>query len=405
MRSWVLALGVSGAALFAGGVSAAQEMPEVGREREWRFGARVDAAYDNNISRSTRALAVLRGVEQEDYLLTPSLTAAVVQPVGRQAIFLNADAGYTFYRRNPQLDKRRAAISGGVSSTLGPCQQLTYASYNAAQSDLANLDLASSENLRQTKGVAASLQCSRPSGLGASLFLQRLDSKNSNITLRESDATTETGSLTLIYDQPSLGNFALAFNYVDTEFPNRILPGRPIGDGVFMQSYTAGYKRELGRRSSISGSAGVTHVKREFAPPGVDLSFTSTAYQLDLLYGLGERIDLEFHAARSVTPSQQVGKTFDKRTVGEAVVRYKLGPRLALTAGYARQEIDSNADTASALVVITNARIDSAYGAVEYAPNQRMTFRLNVRHDERDANLPQFNYSAVRVGLTAQANF
>ncbi|MDZ4375386.1 MAG: hypothetical protein U1C74_28745 [Phenylobacterium sp.] len=380
-------------------------MPDIGREREWRFGARVDAAYDTNISRSTRALSVLRGIEQEDYLLTPSLTAVVVQPIGRQAVFLNADAGYTFYRRNSQLDKRRAAISGGVSSTLGPCQQVTYAGYDASQSDLANLDQASSVNLRQTTSIAAGLQCSRPGGLGGSLFVQRADKKNSNVTLKESDATTETASATVMYEQPTLGGLVLAFNYSGTEFPNRINPGRPVGDGLFVQSYTLGYNRAFGRRGTVSASAGVNHVKREFAPPGVDQSFNSTAYQLDVLYGLGERIDLELHAAQSVTPSQQVGKSFDKRTSGEAVIRYRLGPRISVTAGYARQDIDSNADTASALVTITSAQIDSVYGAVEYTPNDRMTFRLNVRHDERDANLPQFNYSAMRIGLSAQANF
>lgn len=406
MRLQALALGVFiGAGACVPAVAFAQTMPAIGAKREWTVGARVAGYYDNNVPRSNKDFPQRRPLSREDFVVTPSLTVAVVQPFGRQSLFLNGDAGYTFYRRNSELDRRRATMTGGVASILGPCRQITYGTYDAGQSDLNQLDATTSSNLRETVTVSAGLQCARPLGPGASIMVQRADTKNSARVLRESDATTESAFASISYSRPSLGTFNVGAAYTNTEFPNRINPGRPVGDGFFSQVYNVGYSRAFSSRLSVNGSVGISHVKREFAPPGVSQTFNSTAYNADIVYGLGQRIDFEVRASRAVSPSQQVGKAYDLRTSAEALVRFDPSSRLSFSTGYSWQEVDSNVDTAAALLVVTNSKVDAIFGSVTFKPNNILSLTLDARYEEREANLPEFTYSATRVGVRAQANF
>ena len=104
-------------------------------------------------------------------------------------------------------------------------------------------------------------------------------------------------------------------------------------------------------------------------------------------------------------PSQQVGKTFDRNTDLQGSITYNLGSRFVLNAGYDRKDLKSNGDTASNLIVVTNSRTNAAFGAVSYKANRRASLVLDLRHEDRKANLPSFNYTATRVGLTAAYSF
>lgn len=407
MRFQALALGafVGLGLCTPNSASAQMAMPTVEPTRDWKVGVRADGYYDTNIARSSKGQATAQGLKRSDYVFTPAVTVALVQPFGRQSVFLNGEAGYTFYKNNSELNRRRAKMQGGVASILGPCRQVTFGGYDAAQSDLANLDATTTQNLRQTKSIALGLSCARPVGPGVQMMVQRADTKNSTDRIKESDATTETAMLGISYGRPSLGTISLGANYSSTEYPNRIIPGRPVGDGFFVQSYQLSYQRNFGSRLTMSAGGGVSHVKREFAPPGVDQSFNSATYSLDVVYGFGERIDLEVRAAQAVTPSQQVGKSYDKRTSADGTIRYKAGNRLSFAAGYSWQDINSNVDTASQLLVVTSAQVDAVFATADFKPNETMSLGLEVRHEQRDANLPQFNYTATRLGVRAQASF
>lgn len=406
MRLQALAVGaLGGFAGLAAGAAHAQAVPEIGTEREWSVGASGEVYYDTNTSRTQDEFAVIRGIKQEDYIFTPAVTASIMQPFGRQAVFLKGNVGYTFHRYNPNLDRRRINVTGGVGGAFGPCRPAVYGTYDANQSDLADLDLGTTENLRETTTVAVALACAPSAGLGGSLQVQRADSKNSADSVKNSDATTKTATVSVGYTQPTIGTVSLGASYTDTEYPNRIIPGRPVGDGFFTQAYFLSYSRQFGSKLSLGANVGVIHLKREFAPPGAEQSLNSTSYGLDVVYGLGRRIDLELHAARSVTPSQQVGKSYDQQTTAEGAIVYRLGTRVTLSAGYVWRDTESNTDTASSLLVVNSSRVDTVYGRIAFVPNDRMSFSLNVRHEEREANPTQFTYSGLRIGLSAQTAF
>src|SRR5690349_19494536 len=156
MRLQALARGAAiGLGTLVPALAVAQEMPAVGNKREWKVGVRAEAYYDSNIARSSSTLSNIRNLTKEDYVLLPAVTVALVQPFGRQTAFVNGDVGYAFHRNNSELDRRRAKVSGGVAGLVGPCRPIVFGGYEAAQSDLANLNVGTTKNLRQmyTTGV------------------------------------------------------------------------------------------------------------------------------------------------------------------------------------------------------------------------------------------------------------
>ncbi len=410
MRLRSIALGaLVGIGVCAAHPAAAQQtqMPviEPGK-RDLRFGVRATSAYESNVSRSSKAVAALRGLQLEDYTVSPSANVAVLQPIGPATIFLNGDGGYVFYKENTQLNSVRASVNGGVLTKLGICQQAITANYRASQNELANIDLGNVKNVQEATTVGTGVQCATTTGLGGTVFVSRTDTNNQAVTRRSSDTTLRTLSTQLQYGRPSLGTFSVSFAFAGTQFPNRITPGRPVGDGFFTQSYGVGYQRVFGTRLQVGGQAATTHVKREFAPPGVPLSFNTPTYSADVTYGFGPRINVQATATRSVVPSQQLGKTYDKMTAYALVGNYRLGSRLSFRGGVGRQEIDSNLDTSVQVgPVVTSARTNSIYGSVTYAAGKLWSVSLDVRHDERKANLPDFNYTSNRVGVSTQATF
>lgn len=406
LKAWAFAA-VTAASGFAAGAAEAQQqqMPNVSAGREFKIGARVEGAYDTNVSHSNKAVAALRGLQLSDYLATPAATVSIIQPFGRASLFLQGDAGYVFYKDNTQLNSEHTALNGGLITRFSTCTQATTAAYRAAQSELVSVDLASVTNIQRNTTIGLGLQCVRPNGLGASLFGSRSQIKNSDLTRRSSDADVDNFAAMLTYGRPALGTFSAGFNYSRTQYPNRIIPGRPVGDSFFTESYVLGYQRKFSSRMSVTGTGALTHLKREFAPGGVGQSFTSGTYSVDAIYGLGPRIKLEAIASRAYLPSQQLGKSYDKATNLAGTVAYKASPRLQFTLGATQQQLDSNVDTTIPIgAVVTNSKTKSVYAQATYSPTRRWSVSLNVRHDDRQANLPQFNYTSTRIGLTAQAN-
>jgi hypothetical protein len=408
MRFRGLALGVlvGAGVCMADAAAAQQEMPNIVPKRDLKIGVRAAVAYDDNVSRSSKAVAAIRGLKLADYTFTPAATITLVQPIGPETIFVTGDGGYVYYKENKDLNSVKAAVNGGVLTRLGICKQAFTASYRASQNELSNIDLGTAKNVQEATSIGAGLQCATPAGLGASTFVSRTETTNQASIRRESDTTLETLSLGAQYGRPSLGFLSLNFNYASTEFPNRITFGRPIGDSFFTQSYGVGYQRAFGTRLQVGAQASTTHVKREFAPPGVDTSFNTPTFAADVTYGFGPRITISANAARTVVPSQQLGKTYDKNTSYGLTGDFKAGSRLSFRGGALRQKVDSNIDSSIVLgPVVTSQRVSSVYGSVTYSPGKLWSVTLDVRHDERKANLPDFNYTSNRVGVTTQATF
>ena len=391
-----------GGAAFA---QTAPQVPNVQGARQFKFEARVAAAYDTNAARTGKALAAQRGLRQEDYKVTPTVAASIVQPVGQQALFLDGTAGYDFNAYNSQLNRKRYAVTAGATGALGICRPTFYGIYNALQSDLADLDAPVSNSLQTSTGLALSATCGQGSGFGGSATVQRIDTNNSARSLRLQDRTAETLYVSLGYSAPSLVDANAFYAYANTEFPNRINPGRPVGDGFFTESLGLRLQRRFGSRLTTGVTTSGTRVKREFVPPGTRDKFTSVTYSGDATYRAGDRLLLSIAAGREVRPSERAGKLFDIAETLEGSARYRLGSRFSVTVGHAYADITSNADTASARTVVTSARTNSTYGKFEYRRASLGSISFDVRHERRDTNLPSFNYSSTRFGVSTAVSF
>ncbi|MBX3483738.1 hypothetical protein [Phenylobacterium sp.] len=403
-----MATGAVLGAAVAGPAAAQQQlqMPVLSGERVLRFGASAEVYYDTNVSRGSDLLASQRGLQPEDTVFQPRVTATVSQPLGTQMVYLNGFAGYDFHRNNSRLDRANVQVGGGYTARVGICQPSLMGSYSGRQSDLEDADSNTVTNLIQSYGTAAGLRCGRPIGPGVQVMVGREMVKNSTSGRTASDHDSEFLNLALSYSNPTLGQASIAWGYGSNEYPNRIIPGRPVGDGFITSNYTLSYQRQLGQKITLGGSIGRTMVKREFAIAGAPLKFSTTSYAASLDYRMSERIGLRASGARSVKPSNRPGKIYDVSTHLEGAVRYALGTRYDIEVGHAWTETNSNADTAPGTrPVITNSRNNLTFGSVQYAQSDRISWEFTVQRDRRNTNLPQFNYSSTRVGLRTTVTF
>jgi hypothetical protein len=407
MRARTLAIGAILSAGVANGASAQAPgaMPAVSNKRVYHFGAQVGVTYDTNSTRGSTANAMLRGLEKADTTVTPSVTADISQPFGRQVLFLRGAAGYDFHLRNKQLDNQAHDISGGAIGLVGPCQPALQGTYQARQSDLGDADLRTTKNRQEVTGVNLGISCGLGRGPGGSVSVGRLETKNSAADLVEQDSTTENLAVALTYAVPTLVNASLVFNYGNSEFPNRIIPGRPIGDGFFQQVYGIRLDRQFGSRIQTGVTFSRTHLKREFAPPGEPLAINANTYQADMAYRLNDRINFTLAGGRSVRPSNRVGKLYDISESLQGQASYRLNSRFNVSVGHVYEDIVSNTDSASARLVVTNAITNTTYATFSISRIGPGTLQFDVRRQRRDTNLPLFDYKATRVGLIAKISY
>ena len=173
----------------------------------------------------------------------------------------------------------------------------------------------------------------------------------------------------------------------------------------FTQTLGVAVERQFGSRIKTTATVGQTTVKREFAPAGADLKFTSLTYAGTVNYRLGGRLTLDLSADRAVVPTARAGKLYDITTKGQLRAAYRLGSRYVVSLGGGVEDVKSNPDTAILRPVVSKARTNSVSASVRYAQNARTRLVLDVRYDDRNTNLPEFNYTSTRVGLTAQVGF
>lgn len=371
-------------------------------DKKLSIGLHAALERDSNVSRTSDAQAAIQGLTPADTLFTPSVTVGLLMPVGRQSVFLNGSAGYSFYEKNTSLNRERLDFTGGVNSRFGPCATTVSGAYNRGLSRIDDPTLITTvENVQSTTSALLEVSCSRASGLGVVFNASKDWTTNDLAVMKQSDYESISLMAGISYGRPALGNVTVFVNHDQTDYTKRL-----IADGYEMNSIGVTFERKLGARIEGTVTVAYASVEQSSGLPGFDgASSENTTYAASLSYRVSEKLNLQGAFDRSITPSSGIGRTYDLGTSYRISGEYALGERLALGAGYATSDLESQGVLSSPLLILTDSTTRTYYGSLRYRQSKRLSFVLNVAREERTANVPQFEYTSNRIGLTADLTF
>ena len=407
MRAGLLAVGIA-AGVAAGGPALAQMKgaPEIVAKRQMHITASLDILYDTNISHTSEAAAALRGIHPEDEVVTPYAAIDIVQPIGRNAAFLQGNAGYDFHGENHRLNRENIDLTGGGLLSTGPCKTTGYGRFASQQSDLLDTSLAVVSNQTQTATGGGQIACGKQRGLNLQLQGSHTDVVNSETRQKLADHRADDIGVSLGYANERLGQIALVYNYGQAYYPDRLNAKNTFGDSYWNQLLGITITHQFGSKLKVQATGGQSTVKRQSAPPNVPLKQTGFNYAAAVDYKLTNRLEFGLQAARQFQPSNRPGKLYDLITHTEGTAKYQFGTRITLTVGGFVEDLKANTDTApNALPTITKARRTNEYVTIRYRQSDRLSALLDVRHEDRDTDVALFNYSDTRATLTLATSF
>jgi hypothetical protein len=384
-----------------------------GGKRQINFGFLVTGVHDSNLAGgqgSTPATGPSGSkltLTPEDTTWRPSANFSVVQPLGRQSVFVRGTVGYDFHQNNPRLNSNRVDVSSGASLSSRACQTALVGDYSTRQTELIDATQLSVQNQQESTTVSLNGGCGARGGAGVQLGLQRQDVSNSVAIQKLADHSLQSVTLGLTYGRPTLGNVILAYSYSDQDYPNRINALGGVGDSYANQSIGLTFKKSFGTRLSLVAGASESIVQLKVVRAGMSKTSSNVNYNVAVTYTVNQRLDLGLNASRATKPSNQAGGLFDVVTGGGLNANYKIGSRFALGAGATYLESVSNggSPTVPVLATITNSRTNSYFASIRYNQSSKASVTLDVRQEDRTTNLPTFDYSDTRISLTTAVNF
>jgi hypothetical protein len=397
MRLWIAALAAGGSVLALAPAAQAQQTRHVNVE------VQMTEMHDNNVARSSAAVAAARGVSRSDSAFSPSLVADIFLPVSRQSVFLKGYVGYDDYAKNDLLDASRAKIDGGANLNIGLCQGIANAGYSRAQSDLQDLTLLATRNIEKTTVAGLNMTCGRSAGLAPMFGISTATSSNSSPFLIPSDYHNNTETLGLSYRRPSLGVITVFGSHSDAEYRHRLIlvGGVPTKDGYQTDSGGIRYERRLGARIGGEIELGYTKVKPDI--PAVP-DFKGTTYRGVVDFRVSSLLQTSLGFQHDVTPTIRVGSAYSENQTVFLNATYQLGSRFHLNGGVS-QGISHYKGAALGVNDLTKEDITSVYGGVRWDVGRRVAFGSTFKHDNRNTNITGFDYSDTQVTVSAIGKF
>lgn len=381
---------------------AALTTPALAQEtRSVRFGVQATVIHDSNVARSDAATAAIRGIQREDTIFSPAVTADVLLPLSRQSLFLRGSAGYDFHDKNTQLDSENLDLEGGINLRFGPCEGQLAAAFHHGQANVQTVTLVESENAIETSTIGGTVGCTRGTGLGVTAAAHKTWSENGNAVVFQNDSETWDATVGVTYSRPALGTFTVYAGYSDTDYPNRILPTASGG----YESTTLGVSFERRISSRLQGviSYGYTTVETDSLVPESD--FEGSTWNVALTYRPTERMRAEISMGRAVTPANSIGGLYSISTSYRIAGDYDLGSRIAVSLGAEFVDDETDGSFASVFPVLTDSQSYAVFGGITFAQSERIRWSLNARYEDRDANAPQYTYDRTVVALAAGVAF
>jgi hypothetical protein len=407
-------LAIAGVALTAFANSAAHAQtadffapPISGRETTVTLNAYE--TYDSNVSRSTEALAALRGIKQDDEIFAPSATADISRSFGLNTIYVSGAAGYNFYSQNHILDRQFANIAGGASTQIAACLGQVAGSFTSEQNDLEQLVGLTRQGVNNTQNIGkigAKVSCERPGRLSPDASVTQTWSSNGSSLYSINNYNSLTGSGGVSYSRSSLGTARIFVQYTDTSYPDRKgLEGST--DEYDSLAVGASWSRKLGAKLQFTGSLLFSNVNTNGSGATSTGGFSGLTYDVDALYTPFSRLSAEINYTRSIAPSTLIGASYVIESVLNGHVDYALGVRSSATLGGSYSDFDYRGDTVffTAEDIYSHEEIGSIYGDFNYKLWRLLSAKFDLRWETRTTNVSLYNYDDVRVGVTLTATY
>lgn len=394
-----------------GGAITSSSMLKSRQTRTFAADLTAQAAHDSNLSRASKSTAALRGVQASDWTYTPSASVSLIQPLGRQALFLDATAGYRFHDKNKQLDRVTYAGSGGAGFSVGPCGAVALGSYSqsASETDTDIVDVFV-QNVRKNRSVGASMTCMQPSGLGVTGGVSRSWVTSNLAQARISDHDTSAANVGVLYGRPEIAAVTLVGSYTRTLYPNRLTVDA-TRNGFEATAGGVQIARKLGARIEATATFGYTAV----SPIGGRLisatalapsKFHGITYAGDVSYRASSRLQVGAQFQRSVSPSFVSTGSFQVRTGYGANLTYKVGSRIVVDLQAQNDDVDIKGVGVSTIAsTLTNSNTKVGGVSVAYKQSERLTFRLSAEREKRSSDNSLFNYTNDRVVISTSLAF
>lgn len=362
-----------------------------------RFGASSSFIWTDNFRR-----AAAGAPRRSEVRIVPSASLSAGHPLGRQALYLNANVGWTFHMRSPQFDSERIGVGGGLQWRLGTaCAGALDLGWSRQQAQFDLFDEVR-PSIQSRLGASFGGRCNAPgrfiTSFGVSTGRFRYDGGQREFA--NADSFGVNGGIGYPVGLAMVVGVNAGWN--ENSFPNQILL---TGETLKTESVSVGgyVQYRVGPFLNLSGSVGWSEVTSNspFQP-----GFDGVTWNVGAAYGSG-RLGFRLGAGRSVSGGDgRFGNVAVLDSIS-AVATYVSPGGVRFSGGYARSK--RNNRVSPLLVPPEFVGVDTVDNRLFASAGTRL-FRflsasLSANYVTRDSNRFDFQSDSTTITLNLRTAF
>lgn len=388
--AFAASLGLSGASFAQDG------------ERGLTLSASATGTYSDNYLRLSDAKAAERpSLIPEEYSLATHAQIGWAQRIGRQNLSFNADAGYSFYKNNGNLDSENISTDAALNWKAGAkCSGVFTASYNRSQGDFETLEDIL-HNVISRKAAAANAHCLFSSRLGVVFGANVSGSDNSAITRSSNDLKQQQVNAGLRLSLRADDYINIFASQLWRQYDNRVLAlGR--GDENKQLNLGVEIQKAFGPRITLDGWLGYSKLTNQIDSI---LDYSGLSGKAGITYTIGGRHVAKLGVRKELDSSANLSASYIKVKGISFNVSSKWGAKIHSEFSVSHNE----REIALSPTVVFGSELNNAFdktkmasASVGYDIGRLVTLRLSGRIADRNAAQNYFSYTekAVIFGLS-----
>ena len=366
----------------------------------------LSAVYEDNVARSSDALAAQRGLANADVIIAPTVTLNIARPFGRAAFAVSGSIGYQIHDKNSQLDRERINLNASIDMPVGPCRVNPSVGFSRGQSDLSDIVILPTPGIDNIKNVetvqryGVDIGCGRDSGLQPFVAVAYEDAANSNALRERADFDAITYRAGLRFTSDAVGQISLSGSRRDTNLSPTALSG-PDSTQSF-DRVGAELKRDIGTRITTLASVGYGRLRSNNA---LINEFSGLVWNLDVTALIGANMRLMLGTGRDVGNSLSSDASSVVSKPNRIRLEYAFSDRMRFDGGVSltgRRFGYSVVQPANAILRENRTLYDAR---LSYDIGRRFELRIYGGHERRNANGTFFDYNASFVGASFGVRF